>query len=94
VDEYRETIVKNIEKYTASGHVHAAEHWTFVLAGFDREAHKEAIASYPVSKSVLVKDINDFRVRVANQGIVNGTYEPKDALYEFLISQGWTPPTI
>jgi hypothetical protein len=56
--------------------------------------HEVIAATYPVSKSVLVKDINDFRHNASNRAIWANKFEGPDDLYEFLISQGWTPPHI
>jgi hypothetical protein len=80
------------------GFLHAADGYAKIADRMEAEevavGQEEAAATYPVSKSVLIKNINEFRMQEDNRAAVTQTLQTEDTLYNFLISQGWTPPTI
>jgi hypothetical protein len=56
---------------------------------------EEIAKTYPVSKSVLVEGIRQHSRNSLNKAIYTDNFvNVEEELYDFLISQGWTPPTI
>lgn len=84
----------------ANVYKHVQDFITLYL-GVTRE--KNAAESYPVSRSVLIEEIakNDYWLK--NDSLEGWTSDPTTAeyyieeataVYDFLVRQGWTPPTV